>query len=112
MQIENFGTPVARKKVNVDIRAPQGVVDTSSVSIHAPSDTSLFNNTPVPLQGTEIVTCEPTADPANNYDVTWDTFFEGLPTPARASTIRTGGPDDVRILSRSAEAVVLPRSKQ
>jgi hypothetical protein len=80
MQIENDGSPgqpLARKKVNVDVRAPAGIVKPGSVSIHCPSDTTLFNNTPVPTNGTQIVTYKPTASPAGDYTVTWDTFFTG-----------------------------------
>ena len=78
MQIENDGSPghpLARKKVNVDVRAPAGIVKPGSVSIHCPSDTTLFNNTPVPTNGTQIVTYKPTASPAGDYTVTWDAFF-------------------------------------
>jgi hypothetical protein len=81
MLVENLGTVDAKRKINVDIRALQGSLETASVVIHCPSDPTLFNNTSVPHQGTQIRTFEPTSDAGDDFDTTWDVFFaQALPT--------------------------------
>lgn len=81
MQVEmrtdnNNGTPVSGPVGNADVRVPQGVIDTSSVSIGCPG---FFGSTPMPQNGTEIVTYQPTTNSADDYPVTRDVFFATTP---------------------------------
>jgi hypothetical protein len=67
---------LATKQVSVDIRAPQGLINPGAgVSIHCPTLTTLFNNTPVPQSGTADTTYHPTTNPADDFTVTSDVFF-------------------------------------
>ena len=69
-------TGLATKQVSVDIRATQGLINTSAgVSIDCPTLPTLFNNTLVPQSGTDIATHHPTTNPADDFTVTSDVFF-------------------------------------
>lgn len=73
---DNLNGTVASKQVSVDIRAPQGLIDTGAgVRISCPTLPALFNNTPVPQSGTDIATFHPTTNPADDFTVTSDVFF-------------------------------------
>lgn len=73
---DNLHGTVATKQVSVDVRVPQGLLDLGAgVRINCPTLPTLFNNTPVPTNGTSIETYRPTPNPADNFTVTSDGFF-------------------------------------
>jgi hypothetical protein len=88
------GVTAPPQRVSVDFRPPQGTV--SSVTITGGN--GLFNNTPVPISGTEFVSVQ--ADPPPAAPVTYflDTYFAGADsaltgTPSFTFTVTpTSGP--------------------
>lgn len=79
-RIDNNGIAVSKKSVNVDVRVPQGLINLGAgVFVNCPTLLTLFNNTPLPNQGTSIETYHPTTNPADDFTVTSDVFFFTTP---------------------------------
>ena len=65
---------VATKRVNVDIRPPDGLIF-PGVTINCSGIQPVFFNTLISKNGTSIETFRPTTNPADNFTVTYDLYI-------------------------------------